>query len=96
MIILIAFIINTYNLFYLFACNLSLYEKPRQIAFKYDAKSPLSQMLVMGYGPLTPILYYEVLTITLPELETKKVVKVNWQNTKGEITVCFCFCFSFN
>ena len=54
---------------------------------KYAPTKQLKEML-QSYprGAVTPILYFEKLEIDLPDLETKKSLKIKWVNTEGEVT----------
>lgn len=80
-----------------FDCNLQLIanvissgERPhtRPLVKSEHLRDNLDDILVTHDNYFVPTLYYEILDLPLSELETKKVILVQWQNKNTEITVC--------
>ena len=72
-------------------------DKPRRIPHKYQKSLNLTSMLAYMYKPCPPILYYEVLSMPITEIENKKNLKILWQNAKTERGVSYHWtpCYDF-
>lgn len=51
----------------------------------------LQEILLTCDNFFVPTLYYEILEVSLSELETKKIVHVKWQNEQTKILVSLFF-----
>jgi len=62
------------------------YDQPKMSPIKRAERMTLMEMLISYYSSMTDILYYEILDVSILDLENKRVLEVVWYNSQVKPT----------